>query len=404
MGRNGSGRPEEKSCRYIFRRLMESGIDERAAERVLGRMGAVFQRENRVQQVVVPTVRELFDGMVSKEARLKPTNFLERLEAVFTNGACVTPFTYKGVSFNPNIAEMGERYDILDFFAWARRVQRFEPNFTFFVVDASKYAIVNAMGELSVKAYSKQAAEEALERLRKELQVNPEAERIAKSAEIRNRYLRAAAMLLNESNKPTMPWFGNCRVISADELWDPGNKDYLQSLQKAIDFVAAERVENAPLRIAKAASYKRYGQEFQKWYTVLVLAEADYLAREYNAMAKLGPTSEVAFDQLIRSMMNGSGYNVFWYSRPLEGREKDSKLVLFSDSNAAVGRKLEENPQLKEWMGEITQPFFSEPIGQREPVQGIAGAVNSLRERIGELARKLPEEESRAPPIMPPWM
>ncbi len=375
MGRNGKGQPEKKSVSFIYRRLLESTIDERAAGRVLGRMDAVFQRQNVKQEIAVPTVNSLFEGMVLQESELKPSNFEARMKAVFRNGACITPRTYKGVSYNPEILRTGERYDILDFFAWARRVQEYEPSFTFYVLDASKYWIVNAMGRMPVEQYSRDASKIAVRRLVKEFETNMKSGEIRESAELRNRYLRAMAKLLPVRSLGMVD-AGGSKVLSAEDLWKD-NPEYLESLQRAIDFLAAERKEGAQLRFGRFANYRRYGQEYQKWYSAMVLAEADYLARSFGVMAKLGPTSEVAFDRLIRDML-GRKYNIFWYRR-LEYQDK--YLVFFRDTDEQVRRKLADCPFLASWLREMTQPFFQEPISD------IPKAVNELREKINELAR-----------------
>ena len=375
-GKNGKGQPEGKSASFAYRRLLESRIDERAAGRVLERMENILQRQNCVQEIVVPTVRGLFDGIVAGEAGLNGAK---------NNGACLTPVTYQCFSYNPAILKKGERYDIIDSFAWALRVQKYEPNFAFLVLDASKYGIINAMGRPLAERYSREAARQAVEALKKGFETNLVAGRIRESSLLRNRYLRAMAKLM-PGNGGAFP-SGGAKVISADELWSD-NGEYAESLQRAVEFVSQVRTEGMPLEISRFASYLKYGQDYQKWYTPLVLAEADYLSRKYGASAKLGPTSEAAFDSLIRESQ-GTGYNVIWYARPLARSISCDNLVFFSDSDRRVEKKLAASPLLAAWLKEITQPFLENPI------ENVAKAVNGLKERINELAKAQLETENR---------
>jgi hypothetical protein len=363
--------PAERSKRYVLSQFYRTKIGEEGAERVLKNMGAVFQRDNTSQEIVCPTIGGFFSRLIDEEkAGSQPSSSMDRIARAFAPDKCPIPATYKGVSFNPLLPKFGERFDLLDFFAWGSRVQQAQENFRFLVLDASKYWIVNAMGSMPVETYSKDAGRNAVARLRRELENGAVSDDIRKSASIRGSYLGAMASLMPN---------GTCQVLGADDLWS-GNDAYAKSLQAAIDFVALERNEGAPFRFARAAQYSRYNQEYQKWYTPLVLAEADYLRCAYGISAKLGPTSEVAFDSLIQKMMGGE-YGIFWYTRPLERQLPYPEYVFFDDTDAAVRRKMEGNRQLSAWLTEIAQPFFKERISD------AVGAVNGLREKIRELAK-----------------
>lgn len=353
-------------------------------ERALGAIKAVFQRENVSQDIFCPTVRAFF-GRLNDEGRriMAPSGDLEEIAAAFAPDRCIIPPTYKGVSFNPLLTQYGERFDMLDFFAWGRRVQMAEPNFRFLVLDATKYWMVNAMGRAPVEKYSKDAAGQAVESLRSELEKNRLAPAINEASDMRNRYLRAIASLLPN---------GSCQVLSAGDLWY-GNDAYQKSLQYAVDFVAENPREGEPFVFGKYAKYSRYNEEYQRWYTPLVLAEVKYLYDAYGISSKLGPTSETAFDSLICQMMNAtmerqnSAYNVFWYTRPLERQIPYQDYVFFKDKPAEVERKLAENSQLAAWMGEIASAFVGEKL---EGGKRIADAVNALREKINSLAENPP--------------
>lgn len=232
-------------------------MGEDGKERALGAVRAVFQRENSSQEIFCPTIRAFF-GRLSDEERsiAAPSSDLEEIAAKFAPDRCIIPPTYKGVSYNPLLAQYGERFDILDFFAWGRRVQKAEPNFRFLVLDATKYWMMNAMGKPPVEKYSKDAAGQVVESLSRELQTNRLAPAINEASDIRNRYLRAISSLFPN---------GACQVMSASDLWY-GNDAYLKSLQYAIDFVAENPEEGRQFAFGKYAKYSRYNEEYQRWY------------------------------------------------------------------------------------------------------------------------------------------
>lgn len=363
-------------------------MGEAEAGRMLRAMQAAFQRSNRSQEIFCPTVRAFFNRLLDESRSVSaPSGELQELGARFAPDRCMMPPTYKGVSFNPLLKQYGERFDMLDFFAWGRRVQEAEPGFRFLVLDATLYWMVNAMGRTPVEKYSKNAAEQVVESLKRELETNKLAPAIREASGIRNRYLRAIASLLPN---------GACQVLSAKDLWYD-NDAYLKSLQYAIDFVGERPAEGEPFVFGRYAKYSRYNEEYQRWYTPLVLAEVKYLYDAYGIPSKLGPTSETAFDSLICQMMNkamgkqDAAYNIFWYTRPLERGIAYQDYVFFSDSGKEVWRKLSENRQLAQWMGEIASAFAGEKL---EGEKRIADAVNALREKINRLAKNPPEVPS----------
>lgn len=408
--RIGSGSLEEKSERYVRKQLFRSkffgggGLDGDRAERMANIVEATFQRGRTSQEIFVPTVKVLFNKLLENEQKLEnPSSDLEKIAANFVPNRSIMPATYKGVSYNPLLLDSGERLDMLDFFSWGKKVQEVEPNFRFLVLDATLYWVVNAVGKMPVEKYCKDAARIAVERFKAELEENKVAKQILEASELRNRYLLAMASLFPN---------GSCQVVSAKDLWY-GNDAYLNALQEAVDFVVASRLEGADFKFAKYAQYSRYNQEYQKWYTPLVLGEAKYLYDAYGISAKLGPTSETAFDSLIRKMIGKEecgfypmaempgfypslnrakdSYDIFWYTRPLERKIPYSEYIFFKDSDSVVDEKLSRNRQLAEWLSEVVKPFVGE-VKSKE----VAGVINELKNKINRLAENPP-----APPSTP---
>ncbi|MCX6777646.1 MAG: hypothetical protein NT157_02060, partial [Candidatus Micrarchaeota archaeon] len=189
-----------------------------------------------------------------------------------------------------------------------------------------------------------------------------------------------------------------------DDLWN-GNEKYLQELRRAISFCAADPpwLLKAPVSLKRTAQYSRYNEEYQKWYTPLVIAEALYLEKTYGIGAKLGPTSETAFDKLILDSMKEeiivgsftgidsmgfkeSDYQIFWYTRPLERQIAYTDYVFFSDSKDDAARKLKGKPELARWLAEIASPFYP-GMKQNEGLD----AVIALKEKVEEISKNPPK-------------
>lgn len=295
-----------------------------SAEKVLLVLKSLFQPERQLQEVVIPYFRD-FLRLVTSQPRL---------------------VIYKGVSFNPLIPTYGENVNLLDFYSWLKQAQM--PGF---IVEASLYSIVNAAKEKPVESFSQTSAEEAIRFLNSKKASFPN---IIEASSTRERYLRAASTALFSRDEAP-------RVISGEELWR--DKTYINALQEAISFCGDNPREGAPFEVIRYANYERYDTEFQRWYTILVLAEALYLNRKYGVNVKLGPTSETNFDSMMRQFMKARGiqFGFIWYNRDVEKQIPYPERVSFDDNTSEVRRKL-SNPQLKRWVEEIIRPFGEDSI------------------------------------------
>jgi len=346
-------RPGRKVANVSQGALSEVFVEEKlkgknAAElaEIVARWNGVFQQWRNVEEVVVPYVSELLE--------------------VVTAGK---PLVYKGVSYNPMITAYGENVNILDFFGWLKA-----GGFKGIVLDASLYAIVNATKKVPVKKYTQNAAQEAAEFLLSEIEAHPE---IKNAACTRGRYLRAAATsLFSPSSQPL--------VIDAEMMWQSDR--YRSCLQKAIAFCTLNPKYGSELDIKRYANYVRYDTPYQRWYSVLVLAEALYLYEVYGANIKLGPTTESNFDSLIREFMASLGisYGFIWYDRSVEKQILYPELIFFDDEKEEIEKKL-QNEKLEKWMREIIAPFSA---SGGDSVKQLIRVIETVR---GAAARNIPK-------------
>ena len=309
---------------------------------VVNRLEKIFQPGREIQEVVVPYFPEFFELISNNE-----------------------PLIYKGVSFNPFVSSFGENVNILDFYSWVKRSRM-----KGIILDASLYAIVNAAKQPLVEIFSPTAAEDAVEFLKSRMDSYPD---IKKSAETREKYLRASATsLFAPADAPL--------VISAEEIWE--RKKYIECLQKAIEFCCGNPPEGERLEIISYADYTRYGSDYQRWYTVLVLAEVLYLNQIYGVNIKLGPTSESNFDNMIKKFMKDQGipFAFVWYNREIEKSIPYPERLSFDDGNEELKEKL-SNERLGKWVEEIIGPFAKEGEKLTETVSRVIRQVKKTTEK-----------------------
>ncbi len=118
--------------------------------------------------------------------------------------------------------------------------------------------------------------------------------------------------------------------------------------------------------------------DFAKTYTPAVIAEALYFLRANGIKAKLGPTSEAEFDNLIAKSIQPEcpDYNFFWYTRPFEKSATRGNRVYFKDDPDTVVVKLND-PDYSRWVGDISSDFSAE-LSILDRVVDISGRVRAL--------------------------
>ncbi len=327
-----------------FKEKMEEKGKEPLAE-----MKRVFQRGMQVQRIAVPGISSLLFTLETEN-----------------------PLVYKGVSYNPYTTSLGENANLLDFYSYMQRA-----NFPGIIINASGYAVVNANALSPVAIYSKNAAKEAVSALSLWFEASEETKA---SSEIRAKYLEAISLaLMPQKSKPI--------VIDAPQMWK--SPQYQKSLQEAIEFCSGCNVEGEGLEIRRYANYNRYDTPFQRWYSVLVLAEAIYLRDVFGANIKLGPTSESNFDDLIKESMSErrSPFSFIWYDRTVEKVVSIDKRISFNDSPGEIREKIRREPALADWMRELVEPFYPKP-------KDLAGAVAKIVREVNKVAEKV-----RIPPL-----
>lgn len=258
---------------------------------------------------------------------------------------------YKGVSYNPNLNKNGEKLDNLDFFSWAKRAQEALPTFRLTILDASPYQVLNELGEIK---WPQGIREDEFSDwfyglIEKGVKENPD---LMENCQLRSRYLKAMMEATETEGS----------VISVWELIKNRDPLLLESLEEARRLCEVNLKEGELVQVDRFVTYRRYETEFSKSYTPAVVAEALYFLKKNGVKAKLGPTSETAFDNLIAKCMGQEKipYSFFWYNRPFERGSNTSNRVYFNDTREDIKKKLERNPSYSLWIDDILTPFSEE--------------------------------------------
>lgn len=301
----------------------------------------------------------------------------------FVPGLCLKGFTegvlrgefpqendaaYKGVSYNPNLIKNGEKLDNLDFFAWAARLQKEIPGFELKVLDASPYQVLNELGEVD---WPEGLSDEEFPawfygQIEKGVAASPE---LSDNCKLRGQYLRAMMQATGVKGE----------VISALDLIKSKDPILLDSMREAREICGAKIINNK-LAVDRPVYYRRNDSEFSKSYTPAVIAEAIYFLRANGIRSKLGPVSEVEFDNLIaKCIRDKASYNFFWYTRPFEKGASTENRVYFNDSPDQVRTKLKD-PKYSAWVSDITSDFSQE--------SDVSDRVLEIMERVQSLLTK----------------
>jgi len=344
-----------------------SGLNDAKQNEIVNTFYNIIQPWRNVQKITIPYIADFFTTLCNRELR-----------------------PYKGVSYNPFVPAYGENFSILDFFSYLKSLDS-----DGIVLNASKYAVINLSKRIPATKYSKDVASEVVDFLEESLDEFPE---VRESAEIRNSYLNAISVALFPCNKRPL-------VIDAEEMWK--SRSYLKCLQNAIEFCASiqgsKAREGCKLRIKKYAKYKRYDKEFHRWYSVLVLAEALYLNKEFGVNVKLGPTTESNFDSLIRELMKAYAidYGFIWYSRKIERELAYNELIFFRDTPKDINKKL-RNKKLFAWMKEIVSAFVNPMPADRSALTNTIAELIEMINRVADKKPKMPLVEGEWWLLWPP--
>ncbi|MBI5225094.1 hypothetical protein HY989_04460 [Candidatus Micrarchaeota archaeon] len=332
----------ELSKKAIFQELKDKSSPEQVE--ICQRFDKTFQIWRKTEQIAVPYISEFFKVVSESE-----------------------PVIYKGVSFNPMIGAYGENFNLIDFFGWAK-----ESQFKSIILNASIYAIINEAKSPLVKAFSKDSAKQAIDFI---LSKADEYKNVFELTEKREKYLRSIGFSLFPPSEQPL-------VLEAQQMFK--SQRYMECLQEAIIFCADGSASGKELEIKKYANYTRYDTNYQRWYSVFVLAEALYLNRAFGVNIKLGPTTESNFDSLIREFMQKLEipYGFIWYDRGIEKQVPYPEAISFEDSIESIQKKI-QNPLVKQWMEELIKPF---ELGEGQ--KGLGKNIANIIEKVNLNALK----------------
>ncbi len=254
-----------------------------------------------------------------------------------------------GFGYNPRLISMGERLDILDFFAWMKRLQTVSVQ-QWTIWDASGYSIVNKTPKRKIEALNGQlTGERVLEILVLE-QESPKRTEIKLNCDLRSQYLQR---LIEVSGI-------NGRYIDSRKVFRE-NQKYAALLDIALEYVEQLRVDNLELlqRIIPPSD-----NPARELYLPLEIAEALYLKEEYGVAGKYGPTSEQFFDACILGLQEQLGipYAVLWSPvGPRKAGYLDDENVLWTKSpDRFISGLLQKDQLYFQFVQSYLQPFQQE--------------------------------------------
>jgi len=253
--------------------------------------------------------------------------------------APLLPPIYKGVSFNPETFQRGQRSEwlvILDFFSLLRQSVAVQSQTELpsqaAILDAGLYWVVNLLGRDGIRLTESKpdaAANQminlligscAQENLQKVIQTN----------QVRNAYLRVIASQFPANNTPP--------VFSLMDVWqDP---EFSGFLTKAIELFCVYSQGN--WQVQHAVHYERY-MTYSPWVTPLVAAEQALLCSKSGFRANLAPTTEAAWNHILDKMCGRLGlkkYIIWMYVRRLGARLPYGAMPCFADDQQTIAVKL----------------------------------------------------------------
>ncbi len=193
-----------------------------------------------------------------------------------------------GFGYNPNLVREGERLDLLDFFAWMKRVQKATGS-EWTIWDASGYYIVNRTpAEKIRKLGGRPTGKQILEVLAEE-QERPKRREIAEACDRRSLYLQRALEISGVQGQ----YLDSRRIFREDER-------YAEAVDVALEFV--ERLSREEPELVKKIQPLN-ANPVSQLYLPLEIAEAFYLKYSYGIGGKFGPASEEGFDTAILQLL-----------------------------------------------------------------------------------------------------
>ncbi len=270
-----------------------------------------------------------------------------------------------GFGYNGELTKAGERLDMLDFFAWMKRLQRLGVE-EWNVWDAAGYWIVNKTPKKKIEKLGKNPrAADILEVLIAE-QDRPKRREIKDNCDLRSQYLQRLIAATGVEAK----YFDSRKVMRDDprfvEAFDTA-LEYEKELPFLLRNIICPKTDN-PAR---------------ELYLPLEMAEALYLEMLQDVSGKYGPETERFFDAGILRMMQSQGKpyvtirspqppdetpvgylaNRWFDPTPAQGLMRGTPVACSQDDQFRLERvlgKSPERPTYKAFVGQYLSEFKEE--------------------------------------------
>ncbi len=286
----------------------------------------------------------------------------ERKLQIVTDGLPlgIAPKMYIGLGYNPDLATMGERLDMLDLFYWMQIVT---PPQNWMIWDASSYFVVNRIPEKLLRSLGvKSCPAQILDMIVSELYL-PKRKELLDNIVARQSFLRQFAKLYG---------------LNQQVIWDAAtvmvtDKSFGYALGAALDTVNRLSVEQPDLL---ANIYPRNANAVSKLYLPLEMAEALYLLGQ-GIGTKIGPETEVFFDAAILALMQDAQRAPYTTVRFPAGPRRtpyvsDRNVLWTTSPDTWVEDLLGSDTEYKAYVERYTSPF--------RKAESLENCVKTLRD------------------------
>lgn len=251
-----------------------------------------------------------------------------------------------GFGYNYDLANFGERLDILNFYSWMKRLQK-EFSSYWLIYDASGYFIVNRTPEKNIKKLGdKPAAGQILDVLVSE-QDKPKRQDIMRNCDLRSYYLQKAI----EVSGIDAAYIDSRKVFREDE-------EYKNALDLSLEFV--EKLQRTDAGLVERI-LPRNSNPASKLYLPLEIAEAAYLQSKFGVGGKFGPITEEFFDKAIMGLTEEQKIPYQTIRCPFGPRKpgylSDRNVIWTRSPDHFVMDILESDRQYRDFVGLYLEPF-----------------------------------------------
>ena len=269
-----------------------------------------------------------------------------------------------GFGYNPDLSSLGERLDILNFYAWMKRFQD-ELSPDWIIYDASGYTIVNRIPKKKItKLGDKPSAEQVLDVIVSE-QDEPKRQEIMRNCELRSQYLQKLIGITGIRAS-----YIDSREVFREE------SEYQVALDISLEFVERLKTDN-PNIVEKTIPLN--SNPASRLYLPLEIAEALYLQNKFGVGGKFGPKTEEFFDLAILGVTTEEEipYQTIRcpYGPRRPGYLSDKNVIWTQSLDSFILEVLDSDREYRNFVGQYLEPFRKNGESLEENVMRIRDKI-----------------------------